>query len=99
MSVARYWAVVGKQTVILLYSGILECLPDRSLSSPCALRLAQSMLHRGDRARIDAGTKRGQTMSRRWSIQASLMGMLLVLTSSASAQNTFPSSGNVGIGT
>jgi len=38
-------------------------------------------------------------MSRRWSVQVGLMGLLLVLTGSASAQNSFPSSGNVGIGT
>jgi len=37
-------------------------------------------------------------MLRRWSVKVGLMG-LLVLTSSASGQNTFPSSGNVGIGT
>jgi hypothetical protein len=39
-------------------------------------------------------------MSTWWlSMQVSLVGVLLVLTSSASAQNTFPATGNVGIGT
>jgi hypothetical protein len=40
-------------------------------------------------------------MSKRWPLQVSLnlAGILLVLTGSASGQNTFPSSGNVGIGT
>jgi hypothetical protein len=38
-------------------------------------------------------------MSRRWLVSMNLMAILLVLTSSASGQNMFPASGNVGIGT